>query len=160
VFLSILVCGIATITTIYSADTSGTTMPPSIQAVSYVLKSDKNQGDHRQLLVYIQNQSLATLAIFNELDSINIKKSADSGDLINETHCDYGVSGDGKYISLAPGECLKLMLLINTEQALLISKSKSIRFPIKVKGPLALNQNDLGAVTSLMVSSLVWTVVE
>jgi hypothetical protein len=165
-FRAILACGIATMTSIYSAETSGTTNPSPLQATSYILKSDKNQGDHHQMLIYIHNQSLATLAIFNELDSINVKqspdgvKSADHGDSNNETHYDYGVSGDGKYVSVSPGECLKLMLLINTEQAAAISKSKSIRFPIKFKGPLALNQNDSNAVTSLMVSSPVWTVVE
>jgi hypothetical protein len=96
---------------------------------------------------------------------MNVTRNADGGTgadsaFINETHYDYGVSGAGKYMSVSPGECVKLTLLINTEQAVLISKSKRIRFPIKVKGPLALDQNDSGAVTSLMVSSLVWTVVE
>ena len=165
-FLAILTCGIATMNSIYSAETSGTTNPAPIQATSYILKSGKNQGDPRQLLIYIHNQSLATLEIFNELDSVNVRqipdvvKGADHDGPNNEIHYDYGISGNGKYVSVSPGESLKLMLLLNTEQAMAISKSKSIRFPVKVKGPLALDQNDSNAVTSLMVSSPVWTIVE
>lgn len=89
------------------------------------------------LLVYIINESLETLEVLNDLDSINIPQDIPKDDEIisdaNLTHIDFGVSGEGKFIQIAPGECLKITLLLREEQLEMLNRVKYLKTLVKFR---------------------------
>ena len=89
------------------------------------------------LLVYVINESLETLEVLNDLDSINIPQDLPKDDEIisdaNLIHIDFGVSGEGKFIQIAPGECLKIMLLLREEQQELLNRVKHLKTLVKFR---------------------------
>jgi hypothetical protein len=125
--------------------------------VSYV-NSTTDGARAEQLVIYVQNQSADSIEIFNDIDSINIPKSASSApsDMI---HYDYGVSEKSKYVLVGSGECLKIeSVLINDKQRHDLLAAKIADIPVKCK--IRSSKDGTMVAKTLLIISPVWRIVQ
>jgi hypothetical protein len=89
------------------------------------------------LQVYIVNESPAALAILKDLDSINIPQHlARGGESIPDsdlTHIDCGVWGSGKFVQVAPGECMKVTLVLREEQLAQLERVQLMKAAVRFR---------------------------
>lgn len=88
------------------------------------------------LLVQIINQSQAPLAVWNDLDSINIPQNPPGDGIAPSTeltHYDFGTSGSGQFVKLAPGECVKVSRMLRDQQLIDLDRVKAMKIPVKVR---------------------------
>ena len=110
---------------------------PQIRLIAFAERSAQEKNGPAVLQVYIINKSPAVLGILNDLDSINIPQRLPR---ISETipdanliHIDFGVSGSGTFVQVAPGECVKVTLLLRDDQMALLERAKYMEAPLKFR---------------------------
>jgi hypothetical protein len=105
-----------------------------------------------QLHVYIVNESAATLAILNELDSINIPQDLHHDEVPDADlmHIDFGVSGAATYVQVPPGECVKTTLLLGEEQLALLVRVKHMKTAVKFRD----GGDEKGKVTTVLLPAI------
>ncbi len=89
------------------------------------------------LQVYLINASTAPLAIWNDLDSVNIPEhpladgqTVHPADLV---HVDFGTSGSGTFLGVRPGECVKVTLILRQEQLTLLDRVRYLETTVKLR---------------------------
>jgi hypothetical protein len=110
---------------------------PEIRLLAFAERPAQEKSGPISLQVYMVNESPAVLRILNDLDSINVPQRVPAG---SETaldddlmHIDFGVSGVGTFIQVAPGECVKVTLLLREEQAALLERVKHLKAAVKYR---------------------------
>ena len=89
-----------------------------------------------RLHVQITNQSKAPLAIWSDLDSINIPKNPPGDGIapdIELTHVDFGVKDGAQFVKVAPGESVKVSLMLRDEQREQLQRVKAVKVPVKFR---------------------------
>jgi hypothetical protein len=128
---------------------------PQIRLIAFAERPAQEKSHPILLQVYVINDSSTNLEILNDLDSINIPQDLQQGsetvhdvDLI---HIDFGVSGTATFIQVAPGECLKIILLLREEQLALLQRVKYMKTAVKFRDGVG----DKGEVTTMLLSAMV-----
>lgn len=129
---------------------------PQIRVLAFAERPVQGPSGPSLLQVYILNESPATLGILNDLDSINIPQGLDHGsepvhdaDLI---HIDFGVSESSTFVQVAPGECVKVTLLLREEQLALLARVKSMKTAVKFRA----GGDEQGEVTTVLLPAVVY----
>jgi hypothetical protein len=133
---------------------------PEIRLIAFAERTAQGQGGPITLLVYVVNESPATLSILNDLDSINVPErlpdgggTAHDADLI---HFDYGESGSGTFIQVAPGECVKVTLLLSEEQAALLERVKQMKAAVRYQD----GADETGEVKTVLLPAAVYKTIQ
>jgi len=133
---------------------------PQIRLIAFAEPPAQGKSEPILLQVYTVNESPEILWILNDLDSINIPQGLHHGsetvpdaDLI---HIDFGVSGAATFIQVAPGECLKITLLLRKEQLALLERVKHMRTTVKFRG----GGDEKGEVTTVLLSAMVFKTIQ
>ncbi len=131
---------------------------PQICVIAFAERPAQEKSALILLQVYIVNESPASLGILNDLDSINIPQGLHHGsetvpdaDLI---HIDFGVSGSATFIQVAPGECVKITLLLKAEQFALLARVKQMKTAVKFRD----GGDEKGEVTTVLLPAMVYKV--
>ena len=131
---------------------------PQIRLIAFAERSAQGKSGPILLQVYIVNESPATLGILNDLDSINIPQSLPhGGETVHDsdlTHIDFGVSGSGTFIQVAPGECVKTTLLLREEQFALLERVKQMKAAVKFRD----GGDQAGEVTTVLLPATVYKI--
>jgi hypothetical protein len=110
---------------------------PQIRLIAFAERPAQEKGGPIALQVYIVNESPATLAILDDLDTINIPQHLPrGGESIPDsdlTHIDFGVPGSGKFVQVAPGECVKVTLVLREEQLAQLERVKLMKAAVKFR---------------------------
>ena len=129
-----------------------------IRLIAFAGEPAQGKSGPIQLQVYVINDSAEVVAILNDLDSINIPQGLREG---NETisdanliHIDFGVSGEAKFIQVAPGECLKITLLLREEQLALLERVKHMKTTVKFRE----GGSEKSEVTIVLLSATVYKI--
>jgi len=129
---------------------------PQIRVIAFAERPAQEKSGPILLQVYIVNESPAILEILNDLNSINIPKGLQPGsetvrdsDLI---HIDFGVSESATFIQVAPGECVKITLLLREEQLALLVRVKQMKTAVKFRN----SSDEKGEVTTLLLPAIVY----
>jgi hypothetical protein len=126
---------------------------PEIRLIAFAERPAQESGGPVSLLVYVVNESPATLGILNDLDSINVPERLPDGDLI---HIDFGESGSGTFVQVAPGECVKVTLLLREEQAALLERVKQMKAAVKYQD----GADKTGEVKTVLLPAAVYLTVQ
>ncbi|WP_422003451.1 hypothetical protein [Reyranella sp.] len=107
---------------------------PEIRLHAYAETEAKGKGP-TLLQVYIVNLSPEPLEVLNDLDSINMPpRPPRTGETIDDAdlmHVDFGTSGTGAFVGVAPGEAVKVTLILDAEQADLLARVKAMKTTVK-----------------------------
>ncbi len=129
---------------------------PQIRLMAFAERPAQEKSGPILLQVYIVNESPAILDILNDLDSINIPQGLQHGsetvldaDLI---HIDFGVSGSATFIQVAPGECVKITLLLREEELALLERVKHMETAVKFRD----GGDEKGEVTTVLLPAMVY----
>lgn len=112
------------------------------------------KGQPILLQVHIINESQSPLAIMNELDSINIPKDPPGNGIAPNTdltHVDFGASGAGQFVKVAPGECVKVTLILTDSQLAQLERVKAVKVSVKFRD----GDNDQSEVKTLLLQGKV-----
>lgn len=120
-----------------------------IRLVAFAERAAPQTSGPNLLQIYIVNQSPATLSILNDLDSINVPQRPPQGD---ETvydadfkHIDFGTSGSATFVPVAPGEAVKVTLMLRAEQLALLARVRQMTTAVKFRRD-AQSTNDVQSV--------------
>jgi hypothetical protein len=123
---------------------------PQIRLIAFAERSAQGKSGPILLQVYI--------GILNELDSINIPQGLPhGGETVHDsdlTHIDFGVSGSGTFIQVAPGECVKTTLLLREEQFALLERVKQMKAAVKFRD----GGDQAGEVTTVLLPATVYKI--
>ena len=127
-----------------------------IRLIAFAERPAQEKSAPILLQVYIVNESPAIMGILDDLDSINIPQGLHHGietgldaDFI---HIDFGVSGSATFIQVAPGECVKITLLLREEQLALLARVKHMRTTVKFRD----GDDEKGEVTTVLLPATVY----
>jgi hypothetical protein len=133
---------------------------PQIRLIAFAEQPAQETGGPVSLLVYVLNESPATLGILNDLDSINVPErppdgggTAPDADLV---HIDFGDSGSGTFIQVAPGECVKVTLLLREEQAALLERARQMKAAVRFQD----GADKSGEVKTVLLPAAVYKIVQ
>jgi hypothetical protein len=108
-----------------------------IRLIAFAERAAPQTNGPNLLQVYIINQSPATLSILNDLDSINVPQRLPQG---SETiydadlkHIDFGTSGSATFVPVAPGEAVKVTLMLRAEQLALLARVRQMKTAVKFR---------------------------
>ena len=129
---------------------------PQIRLIAFAERPAQEKSGPIALQVYIVNESPAVLGILNDLDSINIPQHLPhDGESIPDsdlTHIDFGVSGSGKFVQVAPGECVKVSLVLREEQLAQLERVKLMKAAVKFRDGGA----EAGEVKTVLLPAVVY----
>ena len=124
-----------------------------IRLIAFTERPAQEESGPISLQVYIINESPSILGILNDVDSINIPQRLPHG---NETvpaadliHIDFGVSGSGTFVQVAPGECVKVTLVLRDEQLALLERVKHMQAAVRF-------QDGADEVTTVLLPAMVY----
>jgi hypothetical protein len=128
-----------------------------IRLIAFAERPAQEKSGPTLLQVYIINESPSILGILNDVDSINIPQRLPHG---NETvpdadliHIDFGVSGSGTFVQVAPGECVKVTLVLRDEQLALLESVKHMKAAVKF-------QDGVDEVTTVLLPAMVYKTIQ
>jgi hypothetical protein len=129
---------------------------PPIRLIAFAEPAAPQTSGPNLLQVYIINQSPATLSILNDLDSINVPQRPPQG---SETvldadmkHIDFGTSGSATFVPVAPGESVKVTLMLRDEQLALLARVKQMTAAVKFRR----GGDETGEVKSVLLPAMVY----
>jgi len=126
-----------------------------IRLIAFAERPVQEKSEPILLHVYVVNESPAILGILNDLDSINISQGpqlgSEAGPYVDLIHIDFGVSGSAKFIQVAPGECVKITLLLREEELALLARVKHLKTTVKFR-----DADEKGEVTSVLLPATVY----
>jgi hypothetical protein len=129
---------------------------PQIRVIAFAERPAQEKSGPILLQVYIINESPAILGILNDLDSINIPPAlppaSETVPDANLIHIDFGVSGSATFIQVAPGECVKITLLLREEQLALLVRVKQMKTAVKFRD----GSDEKGEVTTVLLPAVVY----
>lgn len=128
-----------------------------IRLIAFAERPAQEKSGPTLLQVYIINESPSILGILNDLDSINIPQRLPQGsETVSDTdliHIDFGVSGTGTFVQVAPGECVKVTLVLRDEQLALLEGVKHMKAAVKFRG-------GVDEVTTVLLPAMVYKTIK
>jgi hypothetical protein len=126
---------------------------PHLRVIAFAERTAQTGGPS-SLQVYVVNESPTVLGILGDLDSINVPEDSSADVEANWTHIDFGVPGTATYVQVAPGECVKITLLLGDEQFDLLARVKRMKTTVRFR-----DEGDENAeVTTALVAATVYRV--
>ena len=108
-----------------------------IRLVAFAEPATSQTSGPNLLQVYVINQSPAMLSILNDLDSINVpQRPLRTGETVYDAepkHIDFGTSGLATFVPVAPGESVKVTLMLRADQLALLAHVQQMEVAVKFR---------------------------